>query len=259
MQLTNPIRILIADDEPPARRRIRALLEQQLDVQVVGEARSGREAIAAIAELRPELVFLDVQMPEGDGFEVVRTVGVDRMPVVVFATAYNEHALRAFDAHALDYLVKPYDRERFDAALQRARLQLRRASDSGVDARLLSLVRQWDDRSRYLTRLTVRVGSRIRLLDVGEVDYFESETNYVRVHLGNHSHLVRDTLTALEGRLDPARFVRVHRSLIVNLGRIQEVESLFAGEYILFLRDGKRLTTGRTYRASIQEALGLRA
>ncbi|MBA3970536.1 MAG: response regulator transcription factor [Gemmatimonadetes bacterium] len=259
MQLTNPIRILIADDEPPARRRIRALLEQQPDVQVVGEARSGREAIAAIAELRPELVFLDVQMPEGDGFEVVRTVGVDRMPVVVFATAYNEHALRAFDAHALDYLVKPYDRERFDAALQRARLQLRRASDSGVDARLLSLVRQWDDRSRYLTRLTVRVGSRIRLLDVGEVDYFESETNYVRVHLGTQSHLVRDTLTGLEGRLDPARFVRVHRSLIVNLGRIQEVESLFAGEYILFLRDGKRLTTGRTYRSSIQEALGLRA
>jgi two-component system LytT family response regulator len=259
MQLANPIRILIADDEPPARRRIRALLEQQPDVQVVGEARSGREAIAAIAELRPELVFLDVQMPEGDGFEVVRTVGVDRMPVVVFATAYNEHALRAFDAHALDYLVKPYDRERFDAALHRARLQLRRASDSGVDARLLSLVRQWDDRSRYLTRLTVRVGSRIRLLDVGEVDYFESETNYVRVHLGTQSHLVRDTLTGLEGRLDPARFVRVHRSLIVNLGRIQEVESLFAGEYILFLRDGKRLTTGRTYRSSIQEALGLRA
>ncbi|CAN5320261.1 LytTR family DNA-binding domain-containing protein [soil metagenome] len=259
MQLTNPIRILIADDEPPARRRIRALLEKQPDVQVVGEARSGREAITAIAELRPELVFLDVQMPEGDGFEVVRTVGVDRMPVVVFATAYNEHALRAFDAHALDYLVKPYDRERFDAALQRARLQLRRASDSGVDARLLSLVRPWADKSRYLTRLTVRVGSRIRLLDVGEVDYFESETNYVRVHLGNHSHLVRDTLTALEGRLDPARFVRVHRSLIVNLGRIQEVESLFAGEYILFLRDGKRLTTGRTYRSSIQEALGLRA
>lgn len=259
MQLTNPIRILIADDEPPARRRIRALLEQQPDVQVVGEARSGREAIAAIAELRPELVFLDVQMPEGDGFEVVRTVGVDRMPVVVFATAYNEHALRAFHADALDYLVKPFDRERFDAALQRARLQLRRASDSGVDAKLLSLVRQWDDKSRYLTRLTVRVGSRIRLLDVGEVDYFESETNYVRVHLGTQSHLVRDTLTALEGRLEPARFVRVHRSLIVNLGRIQEVESLFAGEYILFLRDGKRLTTGRTYRASIQEALGLRA
>jgi two-component system LytT family response regulator len=259
MQLTNPIRILIADDEPPARRRIRALLESQSDVQVVGEARSGREAVAAIAELRPELVFLDVQMPEGDGFEVVRTVGVDRMPVVVFATAYNEHALRAFDAHALDYLVKPYDRERFDAALQRARLQLRWASDSGVDARLLSLVRQWDDKSRYLTRLTVRVGSRIRLLDVAEVDHFESETNYVRVHLGTQSHLVRDTLTGLEGRLDPARFVRVHRSLIVNLGRIQEVESLFAGEYILFLRDGKRLTTGRTYRSSIQEALGLRA
>jgi two-component system LytT family response regulator len=225
---------------------------------VVGEARSGREAITGIEELQPDLVFLDVQMPEGDGFEVVQAVGVDRMPVVIFATAYNEHALQAFEAHALDYLVKPYDRERFEAALRRARLHVQRARDAGVDARLASLVREWDGRSRYLSRLTVRVGSRIRLVEVGEVDYFEAATNYVRVHSGNHAHLVRDTLTALETRLDPAQFLRVHRSLIVNLGRILEVESLFAGEYVLFLRDGKRLVTGRTYRSSVQDALGLR-
>ena len=258
MIMDEPISVLIADDEPPARKGMRALLELHADVRIVGEARSGREAVAAIRALQPELVFLDVQMPEGDGFEVIREVGVERMPVVVFATAYDEYALRAFEAHALDYLLKPYERERFDAVLQRARAQVRQARGSGAEPRLLSFVRRMEERSTYLRRLPVRVGSRVRLVDVDEVAYFEAETNYVRIHLPGASHLVRETMGALEAKLDPARFLRVHRSLIVSIDRVVEVEPLFAGEHVLTLRDGTRLTTGRTYRARVQEALGLR-
>jgi two-component system LytT family response regulator len=252
------IAVLVVDDEPPARRGLRALLARQPDVHVVGEARSGREAIEAIRALRPDLVFLDVQMPEGDGFDVVRAIGVEGMPVVVFATAYDAYALKAFEAHALDYLLKPYDRERFETALERARVQLRRRRTS-ADERLLALVERLDGRTRWLERLTVTVGSRIRLVDVGDIDYFEAETNYVRAHIGARSHLLRTTLTALERKLDPSRFLRVHRSLVVQLARIVEVEPLFAGEYVLFLRDGRRLTSGRTYRAAVQEALRLRS
>jgi two-component system LytT family response regulator len=254
----DPISVLIADDEPPARRGLRALLEPHADLHVVGEARSGREAVAAVLRLQPDVVFLDVQMPEGDGFEVVRTVGVDRMPVVVFATAYDAYALQAFEAHALDYLLKPYERERLDAVVGRVRAQVRQARAAGTDPRLSAFVRRMEEHSRYLRRVAARVGPRVRLLDVDEVDYFEAEANYVRVHVGGASHLVRETLAALEARLDPARFARVHRSLIVSLDRVVEVEPLFAGEYVLTLRGGTRLTTGRTFRARVQEVLGLR-
>jgi two-component system, LytTR family, response regulator len=259
MGMDDPITVLIADDEPPARRGVRALLQPHADVRVVGEAGSGREAVEAIRALRPELLFLDVQMPEADGFDVVREVGVEEMPVTVFATAYDAYALRAFEAHALDYLLKPYERERFLAVLDRARERVRQARGAGADPRLLSFVRQMEERSRYLRRIAVRTGARVKLVDVDDVDYFEADTNYVRLHVGGASHLVRETLTALEGRLDPARFARVHRSLIVNLERVAEVEPLFAGEHVLSLKNGARLTTGRTYRARVQEALGLRS
>ena len=252
------ISVLVVDDEPPARRGLRALLARHDDLTVVGEARSGQEAIAAIRTLRPDLVFLDVQMPDGDGFDVVRAIGVEQMPVVVFATAYDAYALRAFEAHALDYLLKPYDRERLEAALDRARAQLRQRA-RGSDESLRALVEKLGERPRWLDRLSVSVGSRLRLVDVADIDYFEAEANYVRAHVGPRSHLIRTTLTALEGKLDPSRFLRVHRSLIVQTARIAEVEPLFAGEYVLFLKDGRRLTSGRTYRAAVQEALRLRA
>lgn len=251
---TPRITVLIADDEQPARRGLRALLEAHDDIEVVGEARSGSEAVAAIEGRRPDLVFLDVQMPDGDGFEVVRQVGAARMPVVVFATAHDEYALRAFDASALDYLLKPYDRERFDIALERARQRLRRAT---ADDRLRVVLEQLDARARGLQRIAVRQGARTVLVPVASVDYLEAETNYVRVHAGDRSWLVRDTLAGMAAQLDPARFLRVHRSLVVQLARIVEVESLFAGEYVLFLANGRKLTTGRTYRAAVQAALRL--
>ncbi len=247
--------VLIVDDEPPARRSLRAMLGVHADLEIVGEARSGAEAIAAINSLRPDIVLLDVHMPEGDGFDVIRAIGVEQMPVVIFATAYDAYALQAFDAHALDYLLKPYDRTRLDSALQRARQQLRRR---GVDDRLLAFIDKLDERARYQTRLTVRQGTRTQFVAVSQVDYFEAEANYVRVHVGPRSHLIRETLTSLAEQLDPSRFLRVHRSLVVNIGRVVEVESLFSGEYVLLLATGKKLTSGRTYRLALQSALQLK-
>ena len=259
--------VLVADDEPPARRRVVELLQLHADVHVVGEARSGREAVEAIERLRPDLVFLDVQMPEGDGFEVVRTVGVDRMPVVVFATAYDAYALRAFEAHALDYLLKPFDRARFDDALERARHQVwqgrARTQDTApappLDSRLLALVQHLDRQAGSLERLQVRMGARIRFVEVSDVDYLEAEANYVRVHTGGTTYLLRGPLSALEAQLDPVRFVRVHRALVVNVAGVVEVEPQPGGEYLLLLRTGTRLMTGRTYRTSVQRALRLRS
>jgi two-component system, LytTR family, response regulator len=246
--------VLIVDDEPPARRGLRQMLEGYSDLHVVGEARNGREAIDAIRTLKPAIVFLDVQMPEQDGFDVVRTIGVAQMPVVIFATAFDHYALAAFEAHALDYLLKPYDRARLDAALDHARQQV---SHRTVNARLLAFVDRIEGRSRHLQRITVRTGARTQLVPVAHIDYFEAEENYVRLRTGDRSYLIRDTLTGLAERLDPALFTRVHRSLIVQTSRVVEVESLVGGEYVLLLSTGRKLTSGRTYRAAIQAALNL--
>jgi two-component system LytT family response regulator len=254
--VTPPTRIpvLIADDEGPARKGLRMLLEEHPDLQIVAEARTGSEAVAAIETLHPELVFLDIQMPDGDGFDVVRTIGPARMPVVIFSTAFDQYALQAFDANALDYLLKPYDRARFEQALDRARKQLQRRT---LDERLVHVLARMDERTRYLQRIVVRHGARTQFVAVSSVDYFESEANYVRVHVGERSWLVRDTLGNIEAQLDPTRFLRVHRGLIVHVSRIVEVESRAAGEYVLSLSTGAKLTSGRTFRAAIHAALGL--
>lgn len=253
---TPPTRIpvLIVDDEAPARRGLRLLLEDEPDLHVVAEARTGSEAVAAIETLHPELVFLDIQMPDGDGFDVIRTIGPERMPVVIFATAFDRFALQAFEANALDYLLKPYDRARFTHALDRARKQLQRRS---IDERLVHLLSRMDERTRYLQRVLVRQGARTQFIAVSSVDYFESEANYVRVHVGERSWLVRDTLANVEAKLDPTRFLRVHRALVVHVARIVEVESRPSGEYVLSLSTGTKLTSGRTFRAAIHAALDL--
>ena len=249
------VRVAIVDDEPPARRRVRGLLAAEPDVEIVGEAGSGEEAVALIESARPDVVFLDVQMPGGTGFDVVEAVGAARMPGVVFVTAYDAYAVRAFDVHALDYLLKPFDRERFREALDRARSHLgRRAADAPLRA-LLAEVRGAGP--AYPERVVVRTAGRIRFLPVHDIDYVRAESNYVRIHAGGASHVLRETLGALEARLDPRRFLRVHRSLLVQTSRIVEMEPLFQGEYVLRLRDGTKLTSGRTYRARIQQALGI--
>jgi two-component system LytT family response regulator len=250
------IRTVIVDDEPLARERIRALLDDETDVEVVGECRDGDEAVETVRRQRPDLLFLDVQIPERSGFEVLEALGNDLSPVVVFVTAYDQYALQAFEVHAVDYLLKPFDEDRFKKALDRAREALRRPRGGEVNERLLSLLKDLKQPAAYLDRLVVKSAGRLFFLRTEEVDWIESAGNYVCLHIGPESHLLRETMNGVEERLDPARFVRIHRTAIVNIDRVKELQPLFHGEYQVVLRDGTQLTLSRGYRERLQEVIG---
>jgi two-component system LytT family response regulator len=250
------IRTLIVDDEPLARARVRELLGGQPDVEVMGECGNGREAIAAIRSRHPDLVFLDVQMPEVGGFGVLEALEPAQSPAVVFVTAFDEFAVRAFEVHALDYLLKPFDRPRFLQSLDRAREAVRLRREGRLDDRLTALLAHLDTSRRYLRRVLVKTGSRTVLLRTSEIDWIESAGNYVRLHVGRERHLLRETMAALEEKLDPEQFVRIHRSTMVNLERVRELEPYFHGDYVLRLADGTKLTLSRTYRERLQARLG---
>lgn len=251
------IRTVIVDDEPLARRGIRSQLSEENDFEIVSECRNGLEAVAVIEEQVPDLVFLDVQMPELDGFGVLEAVGVERMPAVIFVTAYDKYAVRAFDVHALDYLLKPFDVERFTRALQRARAQIERKSIHDLSHRLQGLL---DDLKaspqKYAERLVIKSGGRILFLTVAEIDWIEAADNYVRLHSGRDEHLLRETMSGLEKRLDPELFLRIHRSRIVNIQRVKELQPLFRGEYEVMLQDGTRLESGGSYKAKLRQLFG---
>ena len=250
------IRAVIADDEPPARRRLLDLLAGEPDIDVVAECRNGPEAIEAIRSHSPDLVFLDVQMPGADGFDVVAEVGAESLPAVIFVTAYDQYALRAFEVHALDYLLKPFDRDRFRLALDRARTRLR--TGEAIRSRLLALLAELDRPApRHLERIPVKTNGRIVLIEIDDVDAFEAEGNYVRVIVGDRSHLIRESIGALEAKLDPARFLRIHRSTIIRLDRIAQLEPLFQGEYRITLRGGLQVRSSRRHRARLHAALGI--
>ncbi len=249
-----PFRALIVDDEPLARERLRTLLASETDFRIVAECADGETAVAAIEESRPDVVFLDVQMPELDGFEVLDALGEGTPPLIVFVTAYEEYALRAFEASALDYLLKPFDRARFRRTIERVRARLAEpAAAAPADVRAL-LARLGEAHARP-KRFVVREGSRLVFVPVETIDHIESAGNYVRLHTGGASHLYRATLAELERRLDPDVFVRVHRSAIVNIERVRKAEPFFHGEYILTLADGTRVTSTRTYGARLRELL----
>jgi two-component system LytT family response regulator len=250
------IRAIIVDDEPLARRGIRAHLKEERDVEIIAECGNGREAVSLIRELEPDLVFLDVQMPELDGFGVLEAINVARLPAVIFVTAYDTYALRAFEVHALDYLLKPFDPERFSRALERARAQIERRSISDLSQRLQSLIDDLKTNQKYAERLVIKSAGRIFFLGVEEIDWIEAADNYVRLHSGSDTHLLRETMSSLESRLDPAEFLRIQRSTIINVRRIKELHPLFRGEYEIVLLDGTRLASGRGYRNRLQELFG---
>ena len=259
--MSAPLRVLIVDDEPLARQRVKDLLAEAPDMALVGECRNGHEAIAAIGAERPDLVLLDVQMPGPDGFGVLRAIAPEHTPAVIFVTAHREFAVQAFESNALDYLLKPFDRERFRTSLARAR-DRRRTVPATLAPELLARLESLSLRQEpkpYVTRLVAKVGWRMRFLPVEDIDYLSAEGNYVAVHVGKESHLTRETMAALEEKLDPKQFLRAHRSFIVRMDRIAEVEPLPPGEYVFILRDGTRLTSGRSYRAQVQRALELSA
>jgi two-component system LytT family response regulator len=253
--MSDKIRVLIVDDEPPARAEVRRLLETLPDVEILGECGSGGQAIARIREDAPDVVFLDIQMPEVTGFGVLQAIGAEAMPLVIFITAYEEHALRAFEAHALDYLLKPYDEERLFAAVDRARRQLR-AAEPREDVRLHALEAFLQDArgGTYPEVFAIRAGERYQVVRVADIRWIEAEGSYVRLHLVSGDRLMRQSIGDLESTLlDPARFIRIHRSAIVNLSRIVAVEPLSRAEYTVILDDGAQVTCSRGYRNQLRK------
>ena len=276
------IRTLIVDDEPAARAGIRQLLADDAEVVVAGECINGREAVAAIHETAPDLLFLDVQMPELDGFGVLREVGTDGVPSVVFVTAYDQYALRAFEVHALDYLLKPFSDDRFRESLERAKAQVRHGRLGQLSKKLAALLDTYGatplaatgaatptpapsptpaaapqpQPHAYLERLVVKSGGKVTLLRVDEIEWIDADGDYARIHVGKTWHLLRETMKRLELQLDPARFVRIHRSTIVNLEKVKELQPFFRGEYVAVLHNGATLKLSRGYRANLEARLG---
>jgi two-component system LytT family response regulator len=248
-------RALIVDDEPLARERIRDLLQADEELEVVGECGDGQAAVIAIQQLKPDLLFLDVQMPKLDGFDVLEAVGPDAMPVAIFVTAYDRYALRAFEVHALDYLLKPFDRERFQHALQRAKQQLERQKSGELNQRLVALLEDVKQQ-KPLDRLVIKSAGKVYFLRVEEIDWIEAAGNYLKLHVGDDTHLLREKMTTLESRLNAEQFLRIHRSTIVNVERIQELQPWFHGDYVVVLRNGQQLTLSRSYRHKLQELFG---
>jgi two-component system LytT family response regulator len=246
------MRVLIADDEAIVRRGLRRSLGAQPDLEIVGEAASGQEAVSAIRELKPDAVFLDVQMPAGDGLWVVRQVGPERMPPVVFVTAYDEYAVSAFAVNAVDYVLKPFDSERLWASLQRLRARLRSRDRLDLERRLRELLEALDRAKSREERLAVRSAGRVDLVPVAEIDWVEAADNYVVLHCGTRTHMLLESLERLHGRLDPVRFMRIHRGRIVNLSRITRMRPLDHGEYELLLKGGTRVLSSRRYHASLR-------
>ena len=261
--MSRPLRVVIADDEPLARQRVRRLLRRETDVQVVGECADGAETVAALLRESPDLLFLDVQMPELDGFAVLRALPEDVLPLTVFVTAFDQYALRAFEARALDYLLKPFTEARFHAAFGRARDALGQGG-TGERVALLALVEQLRGEVRGLgpaggppapDRLLVKEEGRVLVVPLGQVDYLEASRNHVRVHAGRTVHVLRETLSSLEARLDPGRFARIHRSVLVNLDRVAEIQPWFSGDAMVLLHGGAKLRLSRSYRQALEERL----
>jgi two-component system, LytTR family, response regulator len=248
------IQALLVDDEPLARQRIRRLLKGEQDIEVAGECATGREAIRMIQDVSPDLVFLDIQMPEVSGFEVLQALGKVQPPAVIFTTAHDQHALKAFEVHALDYLLKPFTQARFAEALARARTQLAASGGREPDPRLALLIENLRPEQSYLRRFVVRSSSRILLVNAADVDWIESADNYALLHVGDQTHVVRETMRALEEKLSPQAFQRISRSAIVNLSRIKELQPMGKGEYIVILGNGTRLSMSRGIR-DLQRAL----
>ena len=266
------IKTLVVDDEPLARRNLRVLLEADPQVELVGEASGGAEALALISEHSPDLVFLDVQMPEMDGFGVLERLEAEKLPVVIFVTAFDKYALKAFDFHALDYLLKPFDDSRFEKALARAKQQLAQRELKDLSRRLISLLEDRgggargvecaaapsdspDRPARYQTRFLIKSAGRVSFIRAEEIDWIEAEDYYVKLHVKGRGHLLRETMNDIETRLDPEVFVRIHRSSIVNLERVRELQQLFGGDYSVVLRDGTQLKLSRARRERLESLL----
>lgn len=261
------IKTLIVDDEKLARETLRLLLNDYEHIEIVGECKNGKEAIEAIKKEELDLVFLDIQMPEVNGFEVIEKVGVEKMPVVIFVTAYDQYALQAFEARALDYLLKPFDDERFEQALDRALERIHQRHVGELSSKLVGLINSKSDQAHvevsnepssgsYLERIMIKERGSIFFIKVEEIDWVEAAGDYVSIHVGSKSHLLRETMSGLMKKLDPKQFVRIHRSSIVKVDSIRELKPYFHGDYIVILKSGKELKLSRRYWDQVESVLG---
>lgn len=264
---------LIVDDELLARKALQAMLKDDSEIEVIAECRNGREAVEAIRSHSPDIVFLDIQMPEMDGFQVVEEVGAERMPVTVFVTAFDKYALRAFDAHALDYLLKPFDHDRFEIAIQRAKTLVRQRKIGEISENLFALMRDLklktggtisepiDEKTERsvdkapIDRVVIKSAGRIYFLKTEEIDWVEAAGDYLSLHSGSKTHLIRETMSDFHAKLDSRKFLRIHRSIIVNIESVRDLQPLFKGEYIITLTNGKQLKSSRGYRHMLQPLL----
>lgn len=249
------LKLLVVDDEDLARQRILSLLARRSDFEVVGECATGAEAVRSIRELKPDIVLLDVQMPELDGFDVISEIGAQNMPVVVFATAFDDYAIDAFEVGAVDYLLKPVDEERFNRTLDRAARRVRESGEDTARSQMTALLRRMSSMTGSAGRFAVKVHGKILFLDPAEIYWIQARDDIARVHLADSAYDVREPLSHLEARLPANTFLRVHRSVIVNTSHIRAAEPFDQGDQMLILRNGKRLTTGRSYRKVVQEFL----
>ena len=271
--MNRKIRALIVDDESLAREALLVMLNDDPEIEVIAECRNGIEAVTAIREQSPDVVFLDIQMPEMDGFQVVEEVGAMRMPVTIFVTAYDKHALRAFEAHALDYLLKPFDHDRFNTALQRAKTFVRQQKLGEISESLFAVLKDMklktgespseaDNRKperavhkEPIDRVVIKSGGRIYFLKIEEIDWVEGAGDHLSLHSGNQTHLIRETMGNFHAKLDSQKFLRIHRSTIVNIERIKDIQPLFKGDYVITLTSGIRLKASRGYRRELQALL----
>ena len=271
--MNRKIRALVVDDESLAREALLVMLGGDPEIEVIAECRNGKEAVTAIREQSPEVVFLDIQMPEMDGFQVVEEVGAMQMPVTIFVTAYDKHALRAFEAHALDYLLKPFDHDRFNTALQRAKTFVRQQKLSEISEGLFAMLQdlklktgepptEVDSKKpgrgaqkEPIDRVVIKAGGRIYFLMVEEIDWVEGAGDYLSLHSGNQTHLIRETMGSFHAKLNPQKFLRIHRSTLVNIERIENIQPLFKGDYVITLTSGIRLKASRGYRRELQALL----
>lgn len=247
------MRIIIADDEPLARSKMRLMLNTEPGVQVLAECQNGAEAIQALKTYKPDLLFLDVRMPDLDGFEVLSHMTEAEMPIVIFTTAYDQHAVKAFEAHALDYLLKPFDQERLHQAVDRARKELLKTKDREAAQHILRYLSETGMQFAASRRLIVKSRGRVVFLSFDEIDWLEAAANYVRIYVGKQAYVLRKGIGEIAERLDPAQFIRIHRSAIVNVHKIKELQPVNSGEYIVVLKDGKELSCSRGYRSGLQQ------
>jgi len=252
----NKIRVCIIDDELIACRRIQRLLKDDAEIDIVKICNDGEEAVESIQQFHPDLIFLDVQMPGMDGFEVLTSLNPESMPHVIFVTAFDRYAIKAFEVHALDYLLKPFDRKRFEQAVERSKSQIQQSQERSNNSELVALLKEMKNQSQHLERLVVKSQGRVFFLKTDEIDWIEAQGKHVSIHVGKETHLVREAMNNLEIELDPKKFARIHKSTIVNIDRIKQLQPLVHGDFRVILRDSTVLTISRRYRQKIDELLG---